>query len=514
MLTLPSDPDTTEDRTIELFKDVAYRLRFGGRHEVAAGDRVWFVSETDACVAPPSRPPPSSPPPQPPPQLPPSPPPSWQTVFSEEAGCCNSASNDGSEGQLLSFSLPEFVTDAGDYTVRIEWGSSGGFVEFNVGSGQNIFHKSLQPSVPISVTSLDLPGYGGTGGSSLAQKMLNGAVFCRACFEGSSSRAGDTCWAITPSDDNNRQCGCNSGGWTGNGIYYGGWKSPTFCGGQGGGFAGPKNHGGAKGNQASLGLIVKVKQAPGASRRLSSATHRRQLDATTTSLESLAHGVLDDALGINVTFREVGNFTLCLQESDLVVQTHVHVIASVVDAPPPPPPPLPPPPPSPEPSPPPPPSPLPPSPPSPPPPPPPPSPPASLSTWTVERNVGTTARNTAWVAWWNSLPSSATYLSVRMGSTTYTVTNPTQVQYIVARMKANQEFNNYYAGGVYWAGAYGSNANGCGNSRSFYVQPSTRSGHHCMCDSHLLIIPGWSSFGVLCGSCGICAQSPITVTVG
>lgn len=48
------------------------------------------------------------------------------------------------------------------------------------------------------------------------------AKFCRACVDGSSAKPGDTCWAVTLSGDGNRGCGCNSGGWAGDGIYMGG----------------------------------------------------------------------------------------------------------------------------------------------------------------------------------------------------------------------------------------------------------------------------------------------------
>jgi uncharacterized membrane protein len=64
------------------------------------------------------------------------------------------------------------------------------------------------------------------------------ALFCHACTK-NGYRWGDTCWAVVPTTDYNRQCGCCSGGWTGSGVYYGGYKSPQVCGGQGGGFTGP-----------------------------------------------------------------------------------------------------------------------------------------------------------------------------------------------------------------------------------------------------------------------------------
>ena len=78
-------------------------------------------------------------------------------------------------------------------------------------------------------------------------------------LRGMKCRWGDTCWGLISRDSNHRQCGCNSGGWQGFGIYYGGYKKNNDgCGGQGGGFSGPKTNGQAKGNLASVGLTIKI----------------------------------------------------------------------------------------------------------------------------------------------------------------------------------------------------------------------------------------------------------------
>merc|ERR1712146_810014 len=61
-----------------------------------------------------------------------------------------------------------------------------------------------------------------------------------ACVKG-GTKYGDTCWGVIPKSSSHRLCGCNSGGWEGYGIYYGGYKQNNDgCDGQGGGFAGPK----------------------------------------------------------------------------------------------------------------------------------------------------------------------------------------------------------------------------------------------------------------------------------
>ena len=74
-----------------------------------------------------------------------------------------------------------------------------------------------------------------------------GAKFCRAANP--NSRPGDTSWGIIPSGSTQRSCGCNSGGWSGYGVYYGGTQNgqQTQCSGFGGQFAGFKSNGAQKG---------------------------------------------------------------------------------------------------------------------------------------------------------------------------------------------------------------------------------------------------------------------------
>eukprot|EP01083_Nonionella_stella_P176826 619758_1 len=84
-------------------------------------------------------------------------------------------------------------------------------------------------------------------------------LFCKACSSSYGTRWGDTCWAILDFSDTNRNCGCNSGGWTGSGIYYGGTpSSPCTCGCHGGAFAGYKSSGQAKGDQSSVGVRLSI----------------------------------------------------------------------------------------------------------------------------------------------------------------------------------------------------------------------------------------------------------------
>ena len=54
-------------------------------------------------------------------------------------------------------------------------------------------------------------------------------------------------------------CGCNSGGWTGSGAYYGGYPSGcSVCGCQGGGWAGTKSNGQPKGGVTDQGIKIYV----------------------------------------------------------------------------------------------------------------------------------------------------------------------------------------------------------------------------------------------------------------
>ena len=73
-----------------------------------------------------------------------------------------------------------------------------------------------------------------------------------------TAKPGDTCWAIVPLTDTNRGCGCSSGGWTGEGVYYGGFVSGcTTCTCQGGGFSGVALNGVAKGG-VNVGIQITV----------------------------------------------------------------------------------------------------------------------------------------------------------------------------------------------------------------------------------------------------------------
>jgi len=175
----------------------------------------------------------------------------WNIVFEEEEGSGNGEKFDNSPLRTLSLSKPPFDLSLGNYRVRMEWGEEGGFAEFTVPPGQNIFSQKKE-QLFIEVQHIVT--------SSLDNNLKIGskANFCHACVKG-GIKYGDTCWGLIPKKSSHRLCGCNSGGWEGYGIYYGGYKKNNDgCGGQGGGFSGPKKNNQQKGNLDSVGLTIKI----------------------------------------------------------------------------------------------------------------------------------------------------------------------------------------------------------------------------------------------------------------
>ena len=186
----------------------------------------------------------------------------YVTVASEAAGV---HTNDMMRFLDISYSTQatDMYNDP-DYTFigyRVSWGS-GDFVLFSFDDSDDDLHL-LGDNVGINqyteITFLDstVGGYG--SGSS--------GYWCKACGTSSTSRYGDTCWGITSTSDTNRGCGCNSGGWTGTGIYYGGWEGAAggdgvnecnICGCWGGAFAGYKTNGQQKGNLNSVGVTIEM----------------------------------------------------------------------------------------------------------------------------------------------------------------------------------------------------------------------------------------------------------------
>eukprot|EP01048_Picozoa_sp_COSAG05_P021250 COSAG05_NODE_3853_length_1806_cov_2.089045_2_plen_488_part_00 len=163
----------------------------------------------------------------------------WKLIADEYAG------SSGSD-QLRNLDFA-----GGGMMVRVEWGhgTATGYAEFNVAPGSTIFGDFVDPSIPVSNMRSSLPLL--TQGDS---------VFCKMCSKSSKSKFGDTCWAILPASEKHRACGCNSGGWAGSGVYYGGYdvkKGCNVCGCRApNAMTGPAKTGQAKGGVPSVGLRI------------------------------------------------------------------------------------------------------------------------------------------------------------------------------------------------------------------------------------------------------------------
>lgn len=130
---------------------------------------------------------------------------------------------------------------SGLYTeVAVRWDTGGAkSISFELGGGFDVFGNVVNTDVPVSkftTTEGNLAGWVTGAG---------GAKVCVASHDG-DVRPGDTSWAVKAKDDNNTQCGCNSGSWAGRGAYYGGFPNPTVCNGHSGGWAGVQDNGQTK----------------------------------------------------------------------------------------------------------------------------------------------------------------------------------------------------------------------------------------------------------------------------
>ena len=135
----------------------------------------------------------------------------------------------------------------------MEW-SSNQYAQFMVPAGSNIFGSVQNQNIKVTQVST----------SATNIQMGTDAHFCHACVK-DEFRYGDTCWGLISQKSTHRDCGCNSGGWAGFGIYYGGYKDSQRCSGFGGGFSGAKETGKQKGGIASLGLKIMVRKQSTAS---------------------------------------------------------------------------------------------------------------------------------------------------------------------------------------------------------------------------------------------------------
>ena len=140
-----------------------------------------------------------------------------------------------------------------EYEYNAKTGEYGKEIIFKINDPEFEFLKdttdSVNLNIPITVSS-----------STETNIPAGNRLFCKACSSQSAVKYGDTCWAFL-NGDTNRACGCNSGGWIGSGVYYGGWTSGKCnkCGCQGGGYSGWKTNRQQKGKLPSIGLRISIK---------------------------------------------------------------------------------------------------------------------------------------------------------------------------------------------------------------------------------------------------------------
>ena len=127
-----------------------------------------------------------------------------------------------------------------DYSeIMVTWGA-----DYLCGApARDIFRDTVDKQIPLAGLA--------TSSAALANRNIidGGAEFCRAAGVNGTQRPGDTSWGVKGQYDNAFSCGCNSGGWSGEGAYYGGTASgqQTSCAGWGGGWVGHRYSGHQKG---------------------------------------------------------------------------------------------------------------------------------------------------------------------------------------------------------------------------------------------------------------------------
>jgi len=147
--------------------------------------------------------------------------------------------NAGNVGHLLEDYSGEVLIVAGDKYYKFT-------------SETNIFQNTLDPFIDL----YDFESNDDQLNTWVEQD--GGIKFCRAS-EWPNFRPGDTSWGLIPNGSAQRDCGCNSGGWSGYGAYYGGFDSGcTSCGCQGGGWSGTRASGQNKGQGGYMNVDLAI----------------------------------------------------------------------------------------------------------------------------------------------------------------------------------------------------------------------------------------------------------------
>lgn len=137
-------------------------------------------------------------------------------------------------------------------------------------------------------------------------------------------------------------------------------------------------------------------------------------------------------------------------------------------------------------------------------------PPSTPNCYTIANGAaaGSAADNNDWVSWWNSLPSTASKITIsaNAGVKFRETTSATTAQNILNNMKNRVSFN-ISDGGNTWHGAYSNSTTSCGSSFSFGT------GMMCSCSSDILVIPAFSSKVLCTSSCGATCTGQTQVCV-
>jgi hypothetical protein len=162
----------------------------------------------------------------------------WTLITEDAPGSGNNCGSDST--RVLDF--PDACSAGAPYRIMVESHNGDEWVEFKTDTC--IFDGSL---MDMNVDIYDVTSSDGSIGDN--------AEFCKACSSG-GTRWGDTCWGVVTSS--HRSCGCNSGGWTGSGMYYGGYSGADRCASWPGSFSGMRNYGQQKGSICTNGVKIYV----------------------------------------------------------------------------------------------------------------------------------------------------------------------------------------------------------------------------------------------------------------
>lgn len=176
----------------------------------------------------------------------------WVLITEDAVGEGNNCGEDAT--RLLDF--PDACSGGAPFHIRIETQDSNEWVEFKTDTC--VFDAALEDmNVEIYEVTASNPS------------INDNSQFCKACSS-SSERYGDSCWGVVT--DGHRSCGCNSGGWSGAGMYYGGHSNPTRCGSWPGSFSGFRGNGQQKGSVCNNGMRLLMQQSLTAQRPTTPAT--------------------------------------------------------------------------------------------------------------------------------------------------------------------------------------------------------------------------------------------------